>query len=254
MNRYVLLVSSTVAFIAVGFFLGQSRGSQAPGVDTAKSTGTIEAVGSATVSGKPDSARLYFGVVTQNNELVVARQENGRAVEKIQSAIRALKLSELKAKTRDLSISALHDENDKNKVVGYEVRQVFSILVFEPDTEKLGAVAAKVYDIAIQNGANARGDVEFFKGDDTDMQLHAKTKAVENAIANAQAYAQGATVRTTGIAQISENDNRWSWGGFGGGFNGGLGALGGAGGASPTPAFIAGNWQVTSQVRVVMKY
>ena len=127
-----------------------------------KSTGTIEAVGAATVTGKPDSARLYFGIVTQNKALVAATEINGCAVAKIQAAILAMKLSDLKAKTRDLDVSALHDEKDKNKLVGYEVRHVFSVLIFEPDPEKLGTVAAKIYDVAIQKTAPIRGATSSF--------------------------------------------------------------------------------------------
>ena len=101
---------------------------------------------------------------------------------------------------------------------------------------------------------NSGGNIEFFKADDSEMKRESMTKAVEDGIVNARAYASGAKLTTVGVVEISgQNDFFWgnqSWGGF----NGGFGFQGGFGGAGAAPSFVAGDWKVSSQVRVVMRY
>src|SRR5262249_32788051 len=131
-------------------------------------------------------------VVTKAKTVVAAREENARVVAQVQTALLALKLADLKSKTQDSSVSITYDNYDKTRVVGYEVRQSFSVLVKESDPEKLGATAARILDVSLQHGVNSGGNIEFFKADDAEMKRESMTKAVEDGIANARAYAAGA--------------------------------------------------------------
>jgi len=139
------------------------------------------------VTGKPDSARVWFEVVTKSKTVAAAREENARVVGQVQAALLALKLADLKSKTRDSSVSINYDDRDKFRVVGYEVRQSFTVLVKEADPEKLGTTAARILDVGLQHGVNSGGNIEFFKADESEMKRESMTKAVEDGIAAAQA-------------------------------------------------------------------
>ena len=256
MNRKALVIGCVVVVGSAALFLLRGQANQVA-TDTPTPPRTITANGSATVTGKPDSARVYFEVNTKGKTVVAAREENARVVGEVQAALLALELADLKSKTRESRVSINYDDHDKFRIVGYEVRQAFTVLVKEADPEKLGTTAARLLDVGLQHGVNSGGDIEFFRADDSEMRRESMTKAVENGIANARAYAVGAQLTPTGVVEISGHDSYWGnqWnGGFLGGFNGGFGALGGVGGPGSAPSFAAGDWKVTSQVRVVMKF
>ena len=248
MSRKTLLVGGVVAIVSTATFLLRGQAFQA-GPDPAPPPRTITAYGTGTVTGKPDTARLYFGVVTNAKTVVAARQENARVANKVMAGLLELKLPDLKAKSRESHLSIIYENQDKFQIVGYEVSQFFTILVKEDDPEKLGTTSARILDVGLQNGVNSRGDIEFFKADDSEMQRQAMTKAVQDGIANAQAYAAGAKLSTVGVVEISGQNDVWG-NRFGGGFQGGFGGGDGASASS----FVAGNWKVSSQVRVVMRY
>ena len=253
MNRRALLIGGVVIVGSTAMFLLRGQANQlAPEPSTPQRT--ITAIGSATVTGKPDSARVYLEVVTKSKTVAAAREENARVVGQVQAALLALKLADLKSKTRHSSVSITYEDFEKLRIAGYEVRQSFTVLVQEADPEKLGTTAARILDVGLQNGVNSGGNIEFFKADDSEMQRQSMTKAVEDGIANAQAYAVGAKLRTVGVVEITPQ-NDYSWGNqWSGGFNGGFGFQGGVGGAGGAPSFVAGDWKVSSQVRVVMRY
>jgi uncharacterized protein YggE len=248
-----LLFGGVAVAVSVAIFFLRGQANQAAPEPTTPQR-TITAIGSGTVTGKPDSARLYLGVVTNAKTVAAAREENARVVRQVQAALLALKLPDLKSKTRESNVSIKYDYEDKSRVVGYEVRQFFTVLVTETDPDKLGTTAARILDVALLQGVNSGGEIEFFKADDSEMQRQAMTKAVENGIANAKAYAAGANLKPVGIMEIS-GQNDFLWGNpSGGGFNGGFGMQGGFGGGGAAPSFVAGDWKVSSQVRVVMRY
>ncbi len=250
MNRVALIICGLALVLSSAQFLRRAEANLADATP-AIAPGTITAYGSGTVTSTPDSARLYFTVITRQKSAAGARAENARVAGQAQAALLNLKLPDLKAKTRDSRLSIDRDETDKARIVGYTALQTFSVVVKVADPETLGSTAARVLDVALENGVNSGGDVEFFKADETDLQRQAMTKAVEDGIANARAYAKGANLTPTGIVEITPVPWGNAFGGMqGGGIQGGFGG-GIAGGA---PSFAAGDWKVTQQVRVVMKY
>jgi uncharacterized protein YggE len=251
MTTKALLIVFAVVFGMTAMSLFQSHANQGAGEAAATSKGTITAEGSATVTGKPDSARVYFEVITRAKTVAAAREENARVVGKVQSALQALKLPDFKSRTRESNLSIKYADRDETRIESYEIRQTFSVLIKEADPEKLGVTAARILDVGLENGVNSGGRVEFFKADDTEMKRAAMTKAVEEAVANARAYAAGANLKPLGVAEITEQN----WGSPFGGLSNGLGFQGGSGrGVGGLPTFVAGDWAVSCQVRVVLKY
>lgn len=253
MNRVAWGLGGLLAVVMSYTFLVRGHADQ-PEAAPLTPQRTITADGSATVVGTPDSARVFLGVITSGETVAAARAENARAVVKVQTALLALKINDLKSRTRDNHVTIQHENSNRNKVIGYQCEQSFSVLVKEADPEKLGVVAGRILDTALQNGVNSQGSIEFFKEDETELRRTAMTKAVEDALANANAYAIGAKAKNPAIISITEHDTR---GGFGGqfGFNGMQGGIqGGFGGGNAAPGIVAGNWNVTRSVRVVCRY
>src|SRR6476659_1710288 len=167
----------------------------APSVEGKKEPPTLRTSGSATVRLKPDAARVFFGVQTQDATVSKARTENNRRVRKIMEALAALKIADLKTKTSDVQVDILYGRSDGVQlppITGYRVSTTFTVLVTDDDPAKLGSQASKVLDAALENGANSVQQVVFLsKNGMTDARRKALTQAVEDALANARAVATG---------------------------------------------------------------
>jgi uncharacterized protein YggE len=197
-------MAAGVAGLLLVFGLIWSRG-QAPARHTTtvaaplegkKEPNTLRTTGTATVRIKPDTARVFFGVQTQDPTVSKARTENNRRVRKIMEALSALKISDLKTKTSDVQVDILYGRADGGQlppITGYRVSTTFTVLVTDDDPAKLGGQASRVLDAALESGANSVQQVVFLsKNGMTDARRKALTQAVEDALANARALAAGA--------------------------------------------------------------
>lgn len=245
--------SAALVLITVVIVHAQSTPGEGPPIAQRR---TIVASGSGTILTRPDSVRIYLGVVTESKTVSAAREENARAVAKVQDAVVALKLPDLKAKTRDTDVSIvkrrarrdLLDDDDGNQAIaGYRVSQAFSIVFQSNSVDELAAAAGRILDAALQNGVNEHGDVHFFLADDSGLQREAKTKAVEDAVANAKALAAGAHVKVIEVIEV-EDSHRSSRNDFI------MGSQGAISRRDTESGFAAGDWSITTNVRVVCRY
>jgi uncharacterized protein YggE len=202
--KYCFVFAASLAVVIVGalFLQGQPA---LPEKQPGKEKRTLTVVGSATVAGKIDMARVYVGVRTHAKTVDNARQENLRAVSKVREAILALNIKNLRTRTTDTRV---HIERDREQaVVGYSVSHSFTVLVKDSDVEKLGSTAGKILDVALKNGVNMEGEIEFFMENDAEVKREAMTKAVQNALANAKALAAGAEVKIADVTEIGSTSN-----------------------------------------------
>jgi len=159
MNR--VLIGGGVAGVLLVAGLVWSRGQAVlppagPVVEAKKEPHTLRTTGTASVRIKPDAARVFFGVQTQSATVKEARTENNRRVHKIMEALVALKIPELKTKTSDVQVDILYGRNDGNTlppITGYRVSTTFTVLVQDEDPAKLGGLAGRVLDAALESGA-----------------------------------------------------------------------------------------------------
>ena len=79
------------------------------------------------------------------------------------------------------------------------------------------------------------------------------SEAVENAIANARAYAGGANVQVADVLVIN-GDIDSMYPSQGGGQQGQQGGFGGSMGLGVQTSFLAGQWDVTCNVRVICRF
>lgn len=157
---------------------------------------TLRTSGSATVRIKADAARVFFGVQTSAATIKEARLDNNARVRKIMEGLTALKIPDLKTKTSDVQVDILYGRVDGAQlppITGYRVSNTFTVLVQDEDPVKLGALASRVLDTALESGANSVQQITFLSKEGmTAARRKALTEAVEDALANAKALAAGA--------------------------------------------------------------
>jgi uncharacterized protein YggE len=227
-------------------------------VQKPKEDRVLRTAGRATVRVKPDAARVFFGVQTTAATIKEARAENNARVRKIMQALTALKIPDLKMKTSDVRADILYGRADGHQlppVVGYRVANTFTVLVQDDDPVKLGELASRVLDSALESGANSVQQIAFLsKAGLTKTRRQALKGAVEDALANARALAAGAgkdRVESVAIdGQPVYQDRPWS---------GNYGMVQAVqvpvpGGGESEAALVVGDLEVTCQVSVTCHY
>jgi uncharacterized protein YggE len=185
----------------------QQDGPKASAGEAKKEIRTIKTSGSATIKTKPDMARVYLGVDTTAKTIKAAREENAERMKKVLDATQALQIPDLKAKTVNITVVPVYrrrPNEEENILIGYQVANSFTVLISNPDATALANSASRVLDAALENGANVAQQIVFFKRDDTEIRRQAMTKAVQDALGNAAALAEGANVHVGATITISD--------------------------------------------------
>lgn len=188
-----LALSLSVLLVGGMWLRGQSA-PPAAGGGKDKEKRTVTTAGSATIRIKPDSARLFLSVQTSAPTIKEARAENAARFGKVKAALAALQIPELKMKTSDITLDPEYSrptDNSAPKVTGYRVTNQFTVLVTDPDVNKLSENASKLMDTALEQGVNVVSRVAFFRADDSAIRREVMTKAVESAVVNAKALTAG---------------------------------------------------------------
>jgi uncharacterized protein YggE len=97
------------------------------------------------------------------------------------------------------------------EILGYRVTNSLTVLVANADSVILSNSASRVLDTALENGANFVQQIVFFKQDEAVIKRQALTKAVEEALTNAKAIAEGAKVQIADTLSI-EGQPEYSYG------------------------------------------
>lgn len=249
------VIAGVVGLLVLSLLLLWQRGEAGQAVDEAKKEPRhIHSSGSATVRVKPDSARVFFSVITMAPTIKEARNDNGARVKKVLDALGALKIPDLKMKSSDVNVDLVHSRNNHDelpRVIGYRITNSFTVLVTSDDVTKLNAGATRVLDTALENGVNNVQQIVFFRKDLVDARRQALTKAVEEATANAKALAAGAKVNLSDTVSISgqpeyyyrDNNRAQVQNAF----------APGGGGEGDTP-IVAGDLEVSCSVSVTCSY
>jgi uncharacterized protein YggE len=198
MKPWLAISASAVGalLVCVLFLRGQAPGAA---TDAGKEKRTITTAGAATLKVKPDAARVFFGVQTAGKTIQEARTENNKRSRKVIDALLALNIPDLKLKTANINVEIVYerqqDELHLPRVLGYKVTNSFTALVKDKDSVRLGANASRMLDTALENGANSVQQIVAFREDEIEIRRQGLSKAVEAALANADAIAAGAKVK-----------------------------------------------------------
>jgi uncharacterized protein YggE len=209
----------------------------------------VRTSGSATVTVKPDAARLFFAVTSIAANIKAARADNANKVKQVRTALAGLQIPDLKTKSSDVTVEMLTSEPEGRslpKTTGYRVTHSFTVLITDSDQDRLSAAAGRVLDLALESGGTNPSQISFFKRETDEARRQALKEAVADALENARAMAAGAGASVTDTLRIEGTPS----------FGGELQQLqlnNRAVDDAPS-ALVAGDLQITCQVTVTAAY
>ncbi|MBO1512033.1 SIMPL domain-containing protein [Metabacillus bambusae] len=143
----------------------------------------IEGNGRLTVM--PDQAIINIGVMTENNNVEIAQNENSKQSNQVIEALQQLGISSHDIQTLSYTIHPIYDfVEGKSIFKGYQVQHVFEITVF--DLQKVG----EVYEAAVSAGANMAGSLRFEVSNKDGYYQEALQLAMKNATEKAMKLGQ----------------------------------------------------------------
>lgn len=204
---------SLFAILVVSLCLMVSAGAFVPIVqadEEKQEKGKIVTNGESKVWLDPDRARIFLGIETMRETIDLARDENARKIDKVMQALKALKIKSMLIKAPSYNVSLVKErERDATKqgrlpkILGYKVRQDFTVLLKNEDVLILSKDAARAVDTALDNGVNVIQNINFFKEDESKERTEALELAVKDAISNAKTIAKTADISISDYTQIN---------------------------------------------------
>lgn len=161
----------------------------------------IRAAGEATVSIKPDQAKIDLGVVTQAATAQEASAQNATQVNAVLAQLQTLLGAGADIKTISYSLTPNYNsprDGSPPMLIGYTATNIVEVT-----TGDLSAVG-KIIDTAIQAGANRVQGLQFGLKDDQPVRGQALRLATIQAKAHADAMASGLGVRTGAVLSVEE--------------------------------------------------
>src|SRR5260370_10900216 len=161
----------------------------------------VRAVGDATVSVKPDLARVSFSVVTQAATAQDASSQNATRVSSVLSALQLLLGPNADIQTVGYTLSPNYTYPPGGglpNLVGYTASN--TVRVTTSDLANTG----KIIDTGIQAGANQVSGLQFALKDEQPVRAQALKLATAQAKAHADAMAAGAGLHAGGFRSIEE--------------------------------------------------
>ena len=195
-KSWYAIAASTVLFFLWFLMPGERLKSQPP--EGQNSRRTIKVSGTGTVTLKPDSARVYFGVQSLTSSIKTARSDNAAKVKKVFDSLMGLKIPDLQLRSADVQVEQIQSRADDNKlpaILGYRITNTFTVLIQNSDPAKLGEITGRILDTALESGANEVLKIQIFNKDMSKVKREALGLAVKDAKTNAQAIAEGAGVK-----------------------------------------------------------
>ncbi|MSQ31511.1 MAG: DUF541 domain-containing protein [Dehalococcoidia bacterium] len=167
----------------------------------------IAVIGTASVSVKPDVARLNLGVEVTDASVATARARAADTMTKVQAALKQKGVQEKDIRTQYLNISPQYtsspDRTAPPTIRGYVVNNQLQITVRNIDS------ASEVLDAAVAAGGNAVrvNGISFAVDQPEQFLAQAREEAVRNARARAEVLAKAAGVSLGTARSITESTN-----------------------------------------------
>lgn len=232
-----------ILLLVVGWLGGQIRNDNKKYdyIGKAQVRDTIAVEGEGKVVGVPDVATVNLGIVSEAANVGQAQVGNTNKMNALLEKVKALGVDSKDIQTTNYTISPRYDYPDGRQVLrSYQVSQ--SVQVKIRDLTKIGAILG----VAGEVGANQVSGVAFTIDDPENLRQQAREKAMENALAKAQALAKKAGVRLGKLVSFSEYNNPSSDSYYKGYTAYGLG--GAVPEAAPAPSVETGSLDITINV------
>lgn len=165
---------------------------------------TVRASGDATVTVKPDQAKLYIGVVTQARTAAEAAAQNAsRTTTVLEQLKRALgQEGEIKTTSYSVNPNYIYPQNGGQRAItGYSANN--TVLVTVNNLANIG----KTIDAATQNGANEVNSIQFTLRDEQKARSEALAAAAVKAKANAEAMASALGLKVEGVLSAESGES-----------------------------------------------
>ena len=165
---------------------------------------TVSVSGEGEERGKPDSARLSAGVITQAPNAAAALTANTAAMNRVFTALKMIGIADNKIQTSNFSVQPQYAPfrpdapEPRNTITGYQVSNQVSVTL--DDLDKLGPAL----DALVRSGANQLGGVSFAIANPKPLAERARTAAVADAAAKAKTLAAAAGVSLGPLLSIQE--------------------------------------------------
>jgi hypothetical protein len=160
--------------------------------------------GTGTTELAPDIAYINIGVHTEAPTAVVAVSMNNTRAQKVMDALTKFGIQSKDLRTSNFSIASLQKTNpETGEVTGTYYAVDNNVIVTVRDLPKLG----DLLDKAIQAGANSINNIQFDVADNTAALKQARDKAMQNAIQQAQEFADAAGIKLGAIQTINYSES-----------------------------------------------
>ena len=197
--RSWMVITGLVGIIVGALLVPMATKGQEPPTGTGPIEHTISVTGSGKIFVTPDMADVSIGVQVVRGNLREARDEAARQMNAILDALRALGIADADIATAYLDISPTYDYSGQSqRITGYQVSNQLTVKVRNLDQ------LADVVDSSVDAGASTIQGITFKVSDQSAAEAQARTAAVQDARARADALAAAAGVTITGVASISE--------------------------------------------------
>lgn len=160
----------------------------------------IKVYGEGKINVLPDQAQIMLGVVTEDELLTDAQEENATVMKKVNEALHSIGLTADQIQTVNYSIQPQYEIVDHEQLFkGYRIEHLFQVTIGQ--IEHVGAVV----DTAVSHGANRVLGLNFSVASPTIYEEQSLSQAVLNARRKAEAIAQTLGVRLARVpAVVSE--------------------------------------------------
>jgi uncharacterized protein len=200
-DRLGWLVGGAALGVLAAVVLAPSFGPAASraATDTTPPEHTITVSGTGKALVKPDVADLSLGISVQRAKAKDSQSAAADIMAQVVAAVKADGVADKDIQTSDYSLSPVYDySSNKATITGYETDNTVSITVRDLST------VGTVIDDATAAGANNVQGISFRMDDSTGAEAQARTDAMTDAKAKADALASAAGVNITGVQSISD--------------------------------------------------
>ena len=198
MQRTLKLFSAGLLAGLVAFTSGCGNDNSGTTSGTKGTLISISAHGEA--SQAPDIASLSTGVVTEADSSNAAMQANAEQMETLMKAIKKAGIDDKDVQTSGISLNPRYDyqPNREREIVGYQARNTVSVTVRKLDE------LSSIIDALAAAGANQIHGPSFSIAEPEPLMAEAREKALEQAQARAESYANALGTKVHRIVSISE--------------------------------------------------
>lgn len=158
---------------------------------------SVQASSTATVSVKPDQARIQIGVVSQASTASAAASQNAAELQKALTELKAAAGPNAEVKTVSYSLNP-------NYTNGRAIKNYTATNIVEVTTSDLASVG-KIIDAATQSGANEVRSLQFTLKDQTHARVEALSKAALQARTEAGAMAGALGLKLGRVLTLDES-------------------------------------------------